>query len=120
MIVDDHQKVRISLRLGLELWDEVVVVGEANSGEEAVQLAPHIQPDVILMDLDMPGMDGAEATRTISQSSPGINVLILTGTVDYDRIKVALAAGAVDYLLKTAHLDEILQAIQGAALNKSA
>lgn len=117
LIVDDHPKVRLSLRLGLDIWDEVTVVGEAGSGPEALKLAGDLNPDVVLMDLDMPGMDGAETTRVLCEQNPQHRILILTGTVDFSRIKVALAAGAVDYLSKTANLDEITAAVLEAANN---
>lgn len=111
LIVDDHPMVRKGLRIGLEIWDELVVVGEADSGEQAVQLAKELNPHVVLMDLDMPGMDGIEATRIVREQMPGIRVLILTGSVEYDRIASAMAAGAVNYLLKTARIEEIKTAV---------
>lgn len=114
LIADDHSKVRSTLKMVLGLWDDFAIVGEASNGQEAVHLSKELQPDVVLMDMDMPGMDGVEATRILQEQNPETRVLILTGTVDFDRIKVALAAGAVDYLLKTTHIDEIGAAIQRA------
>lgn len=101
--------------MSLEIWGDVEVVGEAGSGLEAVRLVPVIQPDVVLMDLDMPDMDGAEAAKVICEQNTEVRILILTGTADYDRINTALAAGATDFLLKTAHVEEIWRAVVGAA-----
>lgn len=101
--------------MSLEIWGDVEVVGEAGSGLEAIRLVSDTQPDVVLMDLDMPGMDGAEAAKVISEQNTGVQILILTGTADYDRINTALAAGAKDFLLKTAHVEEIWKAVVGAA-----
>jgi DNA-binding NarL/FixJ family response regulator len=115
LLVDDHPKVRLSLKMSLEIWGDVEVVGEAGSGLEAIRLVSDTQPDVVLMDLDMPGMDGAEAAKVISEQNTGVQILILTGTADYDRINTALAAGAKDFLLKTAHVEEIWKAVVGAA-----
>lgn len=119
LIVDDHPQVRMSLRLGLDLWDDLIIVGEASNGMQAVELVNELQPDVVLMDLDMPGIDGAETTQILCSQNPRLRVLILTGTVDYDRINVALEAGATDYLFKTARIDEIGEAIIGAARENS-
>jgi DNA-binding NarL/FixJ family response regulator len=115
LLVDDHPKVRLSLKMSLEIWGNIEVVGEAESGLEAVRLVPETQPDVVLMDLDMPGMDGAEAAKVICEQNKEVQILILTGTADYDRINNALAAGAADFLLKTAHVEEIWKAVLGAA-----
>ena len=116
LIVDDHARVRTTLKMVLSLWDEFTIVGEASSGKEAVELARTLHPDVILMDLEMPGMDGAEATRILCEEHPDIRILILTGTVEFDRIEGALSAGARDYVLKTAPVDVIGTAIHQAAL----
>lgn len=111
LLVDDHPAVRLSLKTSLEIWGEIEVVGEASSGHDAVRLVPQLQPDVILMDLEMPVMDGAEATRVIRENNANALILILTGAAAYDRITAAIAAGAVGYLLKTAHVEEIWQTI---------
>ena len=116
LIVDDHARVRTTLKMVLSLWDEFTIVGEASSGKEAIELARTLHPDVILMDLEMPGMDGAEATRILCAEHPDIRILILTGTVEFDRIEGALSAGARDYVLKTAPVDVIGTAIHQAAL----
>lgn len=116
LIVDDHARVRTTLKMVLSLWDEFTIVGEASSGKEAIELARTLHPDVILMDLEMPGMDGAEATRILCEEHPDIRILILTGTVEFDRIEGALSAGARDYVLKTAPVDVIGTAIHQAAL----
>jgi DNA-binding NarL/FixJ family response regulator len=97
------------------LADEVEVVGDAAGGEEAVRLAAALRPDVVLMDLQMPGLDGIEATRRIRAANPNAAVLILTTFGDDERVRDALQAGAIGYLLKDVLKDELLRAIRAAA-----
>jgi two-component system, NarL family, response regulator LiaR len=106
VIADDNDRVRFSLRLFLSICDDMELVGEAANGLEAVELCKQLQPDLILMDLLMPEMDGVAATEIIRQNFPYILVLVLTSTTDFDLIAAALAAGAHGYLQKnvSAHL----------------
>jgi DNA-binding NarL/FixJ family response regulator len=116
LLVDDHPVVRIGLRGMLEAADDFEIVGEAGSGEEALALAISLRPDVVLMDLRMPGgMDGAAATGRIVDRLPGTHVLILT-TYDTDTdILRAVEAGATGYLLKDTPIDTLIGAVRAAA-----
>jgi len=110
LIVDDHQVVREGLRRMLDLEEGIRVIGEARSGEEAITKAVSLSPDVITMDLKMPGMDGITATREIKQRSPGVNILMLTLYAE-DFVKQAIEAGASGYLLKDSDCEQITKAI---------
>ncbi|HET7480184.1 MAG TPA: response regulator transcription factor [Rubrobacteraceae bacterium] len=112
LIADDHPHFRDGLRALLLSAPDVEVVGEARDGEEAVKLAAKLQPDVILMDLNMPGVGGIEATRRILRTSPHISVLVISMYEDDDSVFAALKAGARGYLLKGALKAEILRAIR--------
>jgi DNA-binding NarL/FixJ family response regulator len=115
LLVDDHPLVRSGLANLIATTDDLKVVGEASGGEESVILAGDLEPDVVLMDLSMPGMDGVEATRLILDASPQIHVVVLTSFADEQRVADALAAGAVGYLLKDTDAREVLAAIRSAA-----
>ena len=115
MIVDDHQMVRDGARGYLEAQPEITVVAEAESGAEAVRLAREFVPDVVLMDLVMPGMDGVEATRKVKDISPRTQIIILTSFHEDEHIFPALQAGAISYLLKDVKARELVEAIQRAA-----
>jgi DNA-binding NarL/FixJ family response regulator len=115
LIADDHPHFREGLRALLLSTSEVEVVGEAADGEETISLATRLQPDVIVMDIKMPGTGGIEATRRISRHSPHISVLILSMFEDDDSLFAALQAGARGYLLKGALKTEILRAIRAVA-----
>jgi DNA-binding NarL/FixJ family response regulator len=115
LIVDDHAPFREGLRALLNSVQHMDVVGEAETGEQAVAKAASLQPDVILMDLQMPGMNGIEATRQIYQSSPHIGVIVLTMFEDDDSVFAAIRAGARGYLLKGADQAEILRAIRSVS-----
>jgi NarL family two-component system response regulator LiaR len=115
LIVDDHAVVRQGVRAALEARPEFAVVGEAESGAEAVRRAAETVPDVVLMDLLMPDMDGVEATRQIKRLSPRTQVVVLTSHHDDEHIFPALRAGAISYLLKTVKIDELASAILRAA-----
>jgi DNA-binding NarL/FixJ family response regulator len=110
LIVDDHQVVREGLRRIVQMDEELEVVGEAKSGEEAITKAVSLSPDVVVMDLKMPGMDGIAATREIKQRLPDTSVLVLTLYAE-DFIKQAIEAGASGYLLKDSDTDQITNAI---------
>lgn len=115
LIVDDHPPFRAGLRALLESTPAVMVLGEAGSGDEAVMLAATLQPDVILMDIQMSATNGIEATRRILATSPHIAILILSMFEDDDFVFAALRAGARGYLLKGTMKADILRAIQSAA-----
>lgn len=114
LLVDDHAVVRIGLADFLFAYDDLELVGEASSGEVAVSMCERVKPDVVLMDLVMPGMDGAEATRAIRQACPDIQVIALTSYKDEDLVQNAIQAGAIGYLLKNVTADELAEAIRNA------
>jgi len=115
MIVDDHEMVRRGACSYLEAQPDISVVAQAGSGEEAVRLAQEHIPDVVLMDLVMPGMDGVEATRRVKNASPRTQIIILTSFHQDEYIFPALQAGAISYLLKDVKAAELLEAIRRAA-----
>ncbi len=115
VLVDDHAVVRQGLAALLGTTGEVEVVGEAASGEEAVPLCRSMRPDVALVDLIMPGMDGVGATQAIKAASPATRVLLLTSYSDGDLVQPALSAGADGYLLKSASAEGVVQAILAVA-----
>lgn len=114
LLIDDHRVVRQGLRDFLELQPDIEVVGEASSGEEGVQLARELLPDVVLMDLVMPEMDGIEATRQLKAVSPSSQVIVLTSYSEDERIFPAIKAGALSYLLKDVGPDDLVRAIKAA------
>ncbi len=114
MLVDDHAVVRSGLGAFLLAFDDLELVGEAGSGEEAVRLCNQVQADVVLMDLVMPGMDGAAATRAIRECYPQIQVIALTSIKEKELVQGALEAGAIGYLLKNVSADELAEAIRAA------
>ncbi len=118
LITDDHKVVRRGLRGFLELDPELEVVGEASNGEEAVELARSLKPDVVLMDLLMPEMDGIEATGEIRRELPEVEVVALTSVLEDASVTGAIRAGAIGYLLKTTDADELCEAIRAAAAGK--
>jgi DNA-binding NarL/FixJ family response regulator len=115
MLVDDHPLVRAGLVTLMSTTDDLEIVAEAGGGEQAVTMADELEPDVVLMDLSMPGMNGVEATRLILAAHPSIRVVVLTTFADEDRVADALEAGAVGYLLKDCDARELLAAIRSAA-----
>ena len=114
MLVDDHTMVRRGLATFLKAFDDLELAGEAESGTEAIQLCARILPDVILMDMVMPDMDGAAVTRAIRQQFPQVQVIALTSFIEGDLVKNALEAGAIGYLLKDVSADELHRAIRAA------
>jgi two-component system, NarL family, response regulator LiaR len=114
MLVDDHAMVRRGLATFLSIFDDLQLAGEAESGAEAIQLCGEVQPDVVLMDMVMPDMDGANATSAIRQQFPSVQVIALTSFKEGDLVKKALEAGAIGYLLKDVSADELVRAIRAA------
>jgi NarL family two-component system response regulator LiaR len=114
MVVDDHSLVRSGLRLFLLAFEDLELVGEAANGEEAVQMCSRTRPDVVLMDLMMPGTDGVTATRAIRAAGQPTRVIALTNSEDMETVQQALQAGATGYLLKNVTADELARAIRAA------
>jgi NarL family two-component system response regulator LiaR len=114
MIVDDHAVVRGGLAAFLMAFDDLEMVAEAASGKEAVRLCQQVRPDVVLMDLMMPEMDGAAATRAIREKCPHIQVIALTSFKEEELVQGALQAGAIGYLLKNVSAEELAAAIRAA------
>lgn len=115
LLADDHSVVRQGLRMFLVLDSELEVVAEAANGAEAVRLANELKPDVVLMDLLMPEMDGIEATATIRRQLPDTEVIALTSVLEDEKVFGAIRAGAIGYLLKDTEADELCRAIKAAA-----
>ena len=115
LLVDDHQLVRAGLAALLDTADGVNVVGEAADGRQAIEQARQLRPDVILMDLSMPVMGGAAATREVLAELPGTSIVVLTSFSERDRVSEALAAGAIGYLLKDCEPRELIAAVRSAA-----
>lgn len=120
LIVDDHAVVRHGIRALLDAEGDFQVVGEAGSGGEAVLLAADLAPDVVLMDLVMPEMDGVAATRLLKQQSPRSQVIVLTSYHEDEHIYPAIRAGALSYLLKSVGLEELTEAVRKAARGEAA
>ena len=119
VLIDDHTMLRHGLRQTLRERG-LEVVGEASNGRSGTQLVGELKPDVVVMDLDMPQMNGIEATRAIVESDPGARVLMLTISTDDDDVLDALAAGACGYVLKTSSPEEVVRAIEAAHAGDSA
>jgi NarL family two-component system response regulator LiaR len=118
LLVDDHTVVRSGLGAVLMSYDDMNLIGEASNGEEAFRLCQQLKPDVVLMDLMMPVVDGVTATRTIHEKMPDINIIALTSFNERDMVEGALKAGAISYLLKTVSAEELIGAIRGAVAGK--
>ncbi len=119
LIADDHGVIRDGLGRLIDALEDIELAGTANDGAEAVERARELTPDVVLMDLDMPRMDGIEATRKIIEERPGTAVLVLTSFSDRARILGALSAGACGYLLKDASSEEVADGIRAASRGES-
>ena len=119
MIVDDHAMVRSGLAAFLSVADDCVLVGEADSGTQALRLCADVQPDVVLMDLIMPGMNGVATTHAIRERFPAVQVIALTSFPEDRLIQEVLEAGALSYLLKNVSADELARAIRAARLGQS-
>ena len=114
LVVDDHTMVRRGLATFLKVFDDLLLVGEAESGEDALRVSAEVLPDVILMDMVLPGMDGASATRAIRQQMPQVQVIALSSFHEGTLINQALEAGAIGYILKDISADALAQAIRAA------
>ena len=114
MLVDDHTMVRRGLATFLKVFDDLQLVGEADSGEAAIQLCGEVQPDVVLMDMVLPAMNGAACTRVIRQKFPQVQVIALTSFKTAELVRNALEAGAIGYLLKDVSADDLVRAIRAA------
>lgn len=119
LVAEDHPVVRAGLEQLIAATDDLEIIGVAEDGEVAVALAGEHRPDVVLMDLQMPQMDGVQATRRITAADPDARVVVLTSFADREGILAALDAGAVGYLLKDAHPDELIRGIRTAAQGES-
>jgi DNA-binding NarL/FixJ family response regulator len=119
LLVDDHDGFRAGFHAALASVDDIVIVGDAVDGREALRMAEDLQPDVVVMDLKMPRLDGIEATRRLLQDSPHIGVLVLTMFDDDESIFLAMRAGARGYLVKGAPRDEIVRSIQAVAAGEA-
>ncbi|MGE5613351.1 MAG: response regulator [Bacillota bacterium] len=114
LVVDDHSVVRSGLGAFLQIFEDFELVGEASNGKEAVEACASAKPDVVLMDLVMPVMDGAQAIQEIRERFPGIQVIALTSFKEDDLVERAIQAGAIGYLLKDVSAEELAQAIRSA------
>jgi DNA-binding NarL/FixJ family response regulator len=119
VIADDHPAFRAGLRLMLDIADDVEIVGEADDGARVVDVAQEQRPDVVVMDLRMPGLDGIEATRRLLALQPDLGVVVLTMFEDDESVFAAMRAGARGYLLKGAEQDEILRGIRAIAAGEA-
>jgi NarL family two-component system response regulator LiaR len=119
LLVDDHAVVRSGLSTFMVVYDDLELVGEASNGQEAIRKCEELHPDVVLMDLVMPEMDGASATQAIRERWPDIQVIALTSFPEEDLVQRALKAGALSYLLKNVSADELAHAIRAAHLGRS-
>ena len=119
MIVDDHSMVRAGLATFLEIDDNLQLVAEASSGQEAIALCQQLRPDVVLMDLVMPDISGVEATQAIRNYCPETQVIVLTSFQEGEMVQDALQAGAISYLLKNVTMEDLTTAIQAAHLGRA-
>ena len=119
MLVDDHMVVRSGLSTVIAVFDDLKLIGEAKDGEEAIRLCETLQPDIILMDLLMPKMDGVTATKLIKERWPNIKIIVLTNFKEKEYVEGALKVGASGYLLKNVSADELVDAIRRTAAGQS-
>jgi len=119
MIVDDHQMVRDGLKVFLSIYDDIEIVAEANNGKQAVELCEQVQPDVILMDILLPELDGPATTRLIREAHSQIQIIALSNFVDEDRVQGMFQAGAIGYLLKDVNAEQLASSIRDASKGQS-
>jgi len=119
LLVDDHAVIRQALRMLLESQSELEVIADVENGRDAVQAVEKLQPDVVLMDVVMPGLNGLEATRQIRRSCPGTRVVMLSGFVDEDQLLDSIRAGASGYIIKKSDVSELVLAIQTVSRGNS-
>lgn len=119
VIADDHPLIRQGLRVVIDMQPDLELVGEASNGEQAVQQALTLHPDIVIMDLQMPIMDGLSATRAIAQADPQVQVLVLTSYPDDDNVYAAIKAGAMGFLLKDSSAEYLLDAIRMVSRGES-
>ncbi|MFJ8068317.1 response regulator [Peribacillus sp. NPDC096447] len=119
LFVDDHEMVRIGVSAYLSAQSDIDVIGEADNGLKAVELAMELRPDIILMDLVMPEMDGIEATKRIIEKWPEAKIIIVTSFLDDEKVYPALEAGATSYMLKTSKASEIARAVRSTFQGQS-
>ncbi len=119
LLIDDHEMVRMGLKTYLSLEENIEIVGEGSNGEEAIQLAEELHPDVILMDLMMEKINGIEATRHITQSNKQVKIIVLTSFIDDEMVFPVIEAGAFSYLLKTTSARDIASTIEKAMKGES-
>ena len=118
IIVDDHLMVRDGLKVFLSVYEDIEVVADTEDGQTALELCQQLQPDVVLMDIVMPGMDGSTATALIRKQFPQVQVIALTTFVEEELVQQALQAGAISYMLKDVHPDRLAQAIRDACIGQ--
>ncbi len=118
VVVDDHPMVRSGLRAFIMAYDDLESVGEAGSGEEAIELCGKMRPDVVLMDLVMPGMGGIAAIAALHERCPDTRVIALTSFTEHEHVQGALRAGATSYLMKNVSADDLVSTIRDALINK--
>ena len=118
MTVDDHEIFRGGIEFALDAYDDIELVGGAHNGEEALRLCEQLQPDVILMDMRMPGLDGPATTQAIRQQYPRVQILALTSFHDEQLVQRAMAAGAIGYVLKGIPIKELVAAIRAASADR--
>jgi NarL family two-component system response regulator LiaR len=119
LVVDDHAVVRSGIRYSLLAYEDILLVGEAESGHEALRMCREVRPDVVLMDMMMPGLDGVAATRAIVETYPQVRVIALTSFQEGNLVQKALQAGAISYLLKDVGVDELASAIRSACAGRA-
>jgi len=119
LLAEDHAVVRAGLERLLATAGDIEVVGQAVDGEQAVQLVAEILPDVVLMDIEMPNLNGIEATQRITEANEEVQVVVLTSFADREKIEAALDAGAIGYLLKDAEPEDVIRGVQAAARGES-